>query len=520
MVDSFVAFWPQLSPDAFRSFIDCCDAREDLEVIDRLGDVFSLHVASEPDAVLAYLDRAISPLSFMSVTEPQRLRRQSRFALQFTIFSIFSCFDRPQALQAVRGFVRSKYRSVLDLVDDGEGASMAGRIARRTVRHVLFKLFDSFGVAQWNKFIAEMEPSGNDRFFADVDGVVQHDLLAQFLPYVVDIHNRETGNLSLAEGGGFRALCLRMLDFRPASVIGYNAALALPGVLVRQDWSVTESLVMELMQRRTPSSVFHGQLLLSNIAFADPALSERCLALWRDRILPDLLAEGMEFDGSMSFCVASMDVEQLWPTFQGVLEVFFRHFEALASAQACTAFGDHLYKVCHCSDVLLGRQVVSLMLRDRRRFLGPMWRTCTLKVLAALQVRSPSDLLAALAAEGADDALAREARSHQSAEIVKNSRLFPFQVAVNRWTVWNFVHEPRLRHATVKHFIGSLAVGSSIADFPRGVRQTMVALMNIFFGDHPERSPAGRLSVEEISASVAAARKGGSVFAGTASQSG
>lgn len=520
LVDSFTAFWPQLEPDALRSFIDCCDPRHDLEVIDRLGDVFSLHVASEPDAVLAYLDRAISPLSLMSVTEPQRLRRQSRFALQFTIFSVFSCFDRPQALQAVRGFVRSKYRSVLDLVDDGDGSSAVGRIARRTVRHVLFKLFDSFGVAQWNKFIAEMEPSGNDRFFVDNDGVVQHDLLAQFLPYVVDFHNGEAASLSLDQGGPFRALCLRMLDFRPASIIGYNAALVLPGVLMRDDWTATESLVMELIRRRTPSAVFHGQLVLSNIAFADPALAQRCLALWRDRILPDLLADGMDFDGSMSFCVASMDVEGLWPTFEGVLQVFFRHFEALASVDACTAFGDHLYKVCHCSDVMLGRRLVALLLRDRARFLGPLWRTCSLKVFAALQVRSPADLLAVLAAEGADEALAREARGHQSADIVKNSRLFPFQVAVNRWTVWNFVHEPRLRYATVKHFIGSLAAGSSVADFPRGVRQTMVAVMNVFFGDHPEHVPASRLSVEEIAASVAAARKAGSPFAGMASPPG
>jgi len=520
LVDSFVAFWPQLPPDALRSFIDCCDPRQDLEVIDRLGDVFSLHVASEPEAVLAYLDQAVSPLSLMSVAEPQRLRRQARFALQFTIFSVFSCFDRPQALQAVRGFVRSKYRSVLDLVDEGDGSSMVGRIARRTVRHVLFKLFDSFGVAQWNKFIAEMEPSGNDKFFVANDGVVQHDLLAQFLPYVVDFHNGEADGLSLADGKPLRALCLSMLDFRPASIIGYNAALVLPGILMQHDWSVAEQLVMELVGRRTPSAVFHGQLLLSNVAFAQPALAERCLALWRDRILPDLLADGVSFDGSMSFCVASMDVQGLWPTFEGVLQVFFRHFESLSSGEACTAFGDHLYKVCHCSDVLLGRQVVALMLRDRGRFLGPLWRSCALKVFAALQVRSPSDLLAALAAEGADESLAREARSHESAEIVKNSRLFPFQVAVNRWTVWNFIHEPRLRYATVKHFIGSLAVGTSVADFPRGVRQTMVAVMNVFFGDHPEQAPAGRLSVEEISASVAAARRGGSAFSRSDSQSG
>ncbi|MGE3743913.1 MAG: hypothetical protein AB7I59_30955, partial [Geminicoccaceae bacterium] len=508
------AFWPHLSPEALRTFIDCCDPRHDFEVLDRLGDVFALHVASEPVAVLAYLDKAISPLSFMSVAEPQRLRRQSRFALQFTIFSVFSCFDRPEAMLAVRDFVRSKYRSVLDLVNEGEGSSMVGRIARRTVRQVLFKLFDSFGVAQWKKFIAEMEPSGNDKFFVENDGIVQHEILARFLPYVVDLHNGEMESMSLEDGGSFRDLCLRMLDFRPASIIGYNAALVLPGLLIRRDWSVTESLVLELIGRRTPSAVFHGQLVLSNIAFADRELSQRCLALWRDRILPELLADGTEFDGSMSFCVAGMEVESLWPTFEGVLQVFFRHFDALGNVDACTAFGDHLYKVCYCSDALLGRNVVALMLRDRTRFLGPLWRSCTLKVFAALQVRSPTDLMAALAAEGADESLAREARNHQSAEIVKNSRLFPFQVEVNRWTVWVFVHDPRLRHAIVKHFIGSLAMGRSIADFPRGVRQTMVAIMNVFFGDHPDRAPSGRLSVEEIAVAVAAVRKGDIALSG------
>lgn len=397
---------------------------------------------------------------------------------------------------------------------------MVGRIARRTVRNILFKLFDSFGVAQWNKFIAEMEPSGNDKFFEDNEGVVQHELLARFLPFIVSFHNGETESMSLAEGGEFRELSLRMLDFRPASIIGYNAALVLPGILIRHDWSVTESLVMELIGRRTSSAVFHGQLVLSNIAFAEPALAERCLVLWRDRILPELLADGTDFDGSMSFCVASMDVERLWPTFEGVLKVFFDHFEAVGDANACASFGDHLYKVCHCGDVLLGRNVVAFMLRDRARFLGPLWRTCTMKVFAALLVRSPAILLATIESEGADENLGREARSYQSAAIVKNSRLFPFQVSVNRWTVWNFVHEPRVRYSTVKYFIGSLATGRSVADFPRGVRQSMVAVMNIFFGDHPERAPSGPLSVDEIAASVAARRQGEFTFAGRAPRAG
>ena len=165
---------------------------------------------------------------------------------------------------------------------------------------------------------------------------MQHDLLAQFLPYVVDLHNGDMERLSLAPGSAFRELALRMLDFRPASIIGYNATIALPGMLMQQDWSVTESLVMELIERRTPSAVFHGQLLLSNLAFSDPSLAQPCPGIVARPHHSGLAARtALECDWSMSFCVASLDVERLWPTFEGVLQVFFDHFDALADAAAC-----------------------------------------------------------------------------------------------------------------------------------------------------------------------------------------
>src|SRR5262249_37312274 len=136
----------------------------------------------------------------------------------------------------------------------------------------------------------------------------------------------------------------------------------------------------------------------------------------------------------------------------------------------------------------------------------PQWRACTLKVLAALQTRSPTILYAMLAAEGVDEGLAREALIQASEEIVKQSRLFPFQVEVNRFVAWMFVAEPRLRHAIVKHFIASLGAGQWVADFSRGGREAMGALLNVFFGDHPETAPSGRLSLDEIAAAVSAAR--------------
>jgi len=505
LVAAFVDFWPSLPPAALQAFIDACDPEQDSEVLERLGDVFVLHLMLEPTPAVAYLEKAIKPLSVARIFEPLRVWRQSRFALQFAVFSAMTCFDRPDAVSAVRDFFRAKYRVVLDLIEDSDRQSTIGRVVRRPVRQLLFKVFDAFAVAQWEKFIAGMSVSGNDRFFVENDGVVQHDVLAEFLPFTIDLHNGEFDRLSLAPGSPFRDLALRMLDFRPVSVIGYNALLCLPAILLRQDWSITESLVMELIGRRTPSALYYGQLLLANLSYSNAKLAPAALTLMRDRIIPELLRDGAESDWSIPFCIAMLDVEDLWPIFDGLLDHFFTHFERLGDAAACAGFGDHLYKVCYCHDSKLGERVIARLLRQRQRFLAPLWRAATMKVLAAMLTRSPAILHASLVAQGLDESLMREARGFQSPEIVKQSRLFPLQVDINRFLAWIFVAEPRMRRAIVKHFIGSLALGSSIRDFPPGVRQTIVALFSVFFGDHPENAPQGRLDRDEIAAAVEAA---------------
>jgi hypothetical protein len=72
-----------------------------------------------------------------------------------------------------------------------------------------------------------------------------------------------------------------------------------------------------------------------------------------------------------------------------------------------------------------------------------------------------------------------------------------------------YVGEPRLRRTVIKYFVGSLATGDSIEDFSTGVRQTVVALMRVFFGGDATRThevPAGPLSFDDIEAATLAAR--------------
>ena len=502
LVNAFVYFWNALPPEATGAFIDACDPDKDKEPLERLGDIYALRLRLDPQAVVDQLNNSVNPISLGSVIEPRRFWRQFRFSLQFTIFSVMTCFDLPASVAAVRAFFRANYRPLLDLLTEPKTGFSPAQAAKRTLRQFLFARFDAFGLEQWDKFIAAMPESGNDRFFTDNDGVVQQEVLREFLPYVMDLHNGDWDRLSLAPGSRFRALALSMLDYRPVSIIGYNATLCLPGVLLRAGWSTTEALVKELIGRRTPSALFFGNLLLANLSYSDPSLAGKSLVLIRDHVVPTLLGEGLTCDWSVAFCIAALDIERLWPEFEAILRQLLVHFEQSADADGRAAFGDALYKICYCHDIAFGRRLIELLLREREAFLGPLWRDTSLKVFAAMLARSPSVLRAACHAEGVDDGIIRSAQAAQSEEIVRQSRLFPFQVDINRFLAWLYLSEPRLRHPVVKYFIGSLAVGDSVGAFAAGVRQTLVAFINVFFGDDPETALKGRLSIEEITDSV------------------
>jgi hypothetical protein len=276
--------------------------------------------------------------------------------------------------------------------------------------------------------------------------------------------------------------------------------------LLRAEWSVSEDLVMELIRRRSPAALFYGNLLLANLSYSDPSRAPACLTLMKTQIVPFLLAENLAWDWSIIFCVAALDVEVMWPDFREILRQIFDHFDGVAEGPGSTTFVEALYKVCYCHDIALGRHVIDFLISDRARFLGPRWRDCSLQVFAAMLARSPETLRQVFAAENVDEAIIREARGRQSEEIIKQSRLFPFQVDLNRFLAWLYIAEPRLRRIVVKDFIGSLAMGESVKDFAAGVRQTLVAFIDYFFGKHPEEMAAGPVSEAEIESNVMANR--------------
>jgi hypothetical protein len=302
---------------------------------------------------------------------------------------------------------------------------------------------------------------------------------------------------------------MRMLDFRPTSIVGYNAVLCLPSVLRGTDWPVTAAFIMEVIERRSPSAIFFGNLLMCNLSYTDPAFARPSLDLIHDRIVPLVLRERLWMDWSTIFCVATLDTPSLWERLEAVLRMLFDELEKHGDAAAIAAFSGAFFKLSYCRDLELGKRTIEMLCREPDRFLGPVWRATTLTLFAAMLTRHPATLRASLAAAGMEESILHEARAYQTEEVVYLSRMFPFQVDVNRCTAWQFGFEPRMRRAYIKYGVGSLACGSEIGDFVVGVRHSLIAAVGFNFGSDPDGVPEGRLSVEEIAEWVAATCPGG-----------
>jgi hypothetical protein len=189
-----------------------------------------------------------------------------------------------------------------------------------------------------------------------------------------------------------------------------------------------------------------------------------------------------------------------------ILEQLFAFAENPGRSDACAELEATLYKACYCADIALGRNLIAFLLEQSERFLGPLWRGATMRAILAMATRSPATLESILG-DGRME-LAREARDHDpTGEIVKQSRLFPLQVALNRWLTRMWASEPRLRAVAIRHVVGGLALGRSVDDFAVAIRHVLVQFIAVYFGDDLGSLHQEQLSLEKIAAGIRRSRR-------------
>ena len=503
-----------LPPELFRQFLDSCSDEHAEAVIERLADIFAQRFSVSSRGTLQYLDRALDSLAGLPAAKAvirlrSLIRRQVPFLLRFSYFAVVGAFGQPYTLGRLVGFARRKYSLVLNAIVRSREPSIRGRGLTGGVVRLLYGPLEAHGAGLWRRFGAAMSLSGNDRLFVANDGVVQRDVVYEFLPYAVALHNGDVASASLAPGSPFRQLIIRMLSFRVTSVIGYFAVVVLPVLLIRQ-WAVVEGIIDDLIVINTPSCRYFGPLLLVNLSYADQTLSERCLRLLHKKILPWFQSHNYELEYELdwlvvhSFGIAATDVRTLWPSCAGIVESVFQHLERGQDEPTIARCGDELAKASFF-DPALGERLLAMML-DRGSLDHPLWRTCTLKVMAGLLARSPSMLDRLLKDRGIGESVEREARRFLTETLIQARDVLIGQVTQNRFLVRAMVSDARLRYLIVKVTVGGLAQSNSERDFVKEIRRFTVELVAAYLGDRNDDRQYGTLSVEETLAEAQSRR--------------
>ncbi len=506
LAGAYIDYWPGIPAETTRAFIAACGAVDAVPPLERLAEVFAVHFGNErtgSPSVLDHLDEVVPRLSPAMIFDIRRAKASSTFLVQFAQAAVVSQFGTPEKMIGLRDFVRHKAGLLIGVLTSRRGLAIAVEPARQ----VLYRILERVGIAIWNEAIGSQ--SGNDRFFVESDGMCQRDVLFEFFPYCVAMHNGELRQSALAPGQAFRALALRMLGYRVTSVVGYVAMATLTSLLC-DDWEATRSLVGELAADGGEAAQFFGTLLLVNLCYANGANSRAALQLFADDFVPRVRDGSARYDWVMHDClgIVETDVAGLWELGEPVVTAVLDYVGEHETQERIDAFGHELAKASFFPDLAVGMQVVGALL-ERKLLRRPKWRVAVRRACAGLGVRSPSALQQVFDEHGITEDERRFVRAAVDDEVELQSRRFVVQTSWNRFVATALAHIVTVRYLLLADLIGGLIQSNTVPEYSREFRRFVVDAVRAYLTEEGAAKDYSRMSVEEVYAATEAVRRAG-----------
>lgn len=506
LASAYIDYWPGVSTETTRAFVAACGATDATAALERLAEVFSVHFGNErpgASAVLEHLSEVIPRLSPAMVFDVRKAKASSMFLVQFAQAAVVSQFGVPEKMIRLRAFVRDKAGLLIGVLTSRGGLA----IAIEPARQVLYRMLERSGVLIWNEAIGSQ--SGNDRFFVEQDGMCQRDVLFEFFPYCVAMHNGELRNSALATGAEFRAIALRMLGYRVTSAVGYVAMATLTAVLA-EDWEAARSLVAELIGAGSEAAQFFGTLLLVNLCYANHANCAPALRFFADDFVPRVRDGSARYDWVLHDClgIVETDVAGLWELGEPVVTAVLEYVGEHESQERIDEFGHELAKASFFPDVAVGMQVVGILL-ERKLLRRPRWRTAVRRACAGLGVRSPSALQQLFDEHGISEDERRFVRAAVDDEVELQSRRFIVQTSWNRFVATALARIVTVRYLLLADLIGGLIQSNSVPEYSREFRRFVVDAVRAYLTEEGAAKDYSRMTVDDVYGATEAVRRAG-----------
>ena len=489
---TYLELWPQIKPDDFRALLDALDAEADGKMVHALADIFVELYRLDSAKVLRLLDKALDSsdraLNFLTASLIKRhsVVKQLTFVAQFALKSFHYSSSGDYDALPLKDFLLKRYNYPLQALISDKSFGLQAQL-----KPLLYKKLEESGVNSWEQ---ASRAQGNDLFFTSDNGTVQRDVLHEYYKYAVALHNGEYKTLSLRDNREFREMTLRMLTFRPGSVIGYMATMV-AAFLASNDETYFDLLLRELLEHDSEASRFSLGVIATQAVYFNPCLASFILDRLRRRFVRHQLDYGYESEEVFSsfISVAATDLGRLGRECLDTLDEVMRAISSSNDSERAAAFGDRLANSNFHPDPKVGLLVVKHLLA-RGDLRNPFWKPATLRVLAGMLARNPKVLHELLEVEDETGSVLDEIRQHLDNDLLLRKDQVSYQMSWN----WFFVSgwtSRQLSYYIIRDLLGGLVQSNSVEDFAKGYRRFFVEMAKGFLTD--QKPDYTRLSVAE-----------------------
>ncbi len=506
--------WPDVSSDIVRDFIEACQPKRDELILETLADAFVDHVSNGVtdgqgnsasvfvSDVCRSLPRIVIGLVPNKFVHSSRSQSHFKFVSWFASNVIVTCSQRPAILFELRDLIVEPIRPLLQLITGQQPRGGLRRLPTVGIQELLKAGLAWLIPGLWENLISCK--GANDTFFVENDGLVQRDILFDYLPFLCALHNRDSAQLSLEVGSPFLDLSLRMLNARKLSIVSFAAYASLT-IAIGEDYSAVQTIVKKVMQEGSYAGRYNAANVIGTYTKTQPVRGREALIAVRDEMLPWLLDE-RENLSHLLICAAGIvetDVAGLWEFLIPSLDVAFAALARRNDLAEMLAFGQEMRCLMFFTDVRIAHHFVEYIVQAKHLEPSSPWKAAALEICCGMLIRDRKGLMLTFAQHNVPDSMIDEVEMLRTQDVLDQKRSFGARARWDGFIVRTVAENPQLSHLLFKHVFGSLAFCNSVDEWAAHAGDFMLeALRLILWTEESDARKYDTLSVADIEAST------------------
>lgn len=471
--------WPNISKQQLTAFLTALDSQEDKEVIRALSDNFVELFSLYPREVISLLDEALKggedfPRALTHVaTARKETFNHAAFVVNFATKTVISHATSEDKIRYIRQLLEQKYRLLLNTLL----AEKPGFLS--VLKRFLYQKLEEIGINEWNQALGVQ--GQNNKFFVEHRGVVQRDVLYEYYPYIVAVHNRDFEDIKF-NGGKFEQLTLKMMAFEPGSIIGYEAAMLTSAALTEGlvDFDV---VVNKLLVEDNPANLFCLNLITTIYAYMSPSKVNLIIQTVRDVIVPYLIESENHPEAIVGGVVGITAIAfgALESECEAILDLISDDVKMSQSSTRAASLTDQLINCVFHPNIEAAQFLIGYVVKNK--WLDePFLRTCGMGVLSAAFVRNANILSGDVVTLSNYDVILQEVKQGLTKELYARRDSMSYQTVWNRFIATAFKNT-KVRYYLAKILTGGLLQSNKVEEYALEFRRFVVELTRGYFTD-------------------------------------